>query len=973
MGLFDSVGKLFTNVVNAFSDVVAWIVDIPEIPDFGSEQSGYLLNKQSNDAPIPIIYGERLIGGTRVFLSTGGTNNVNLYIAIVLCEGEVNSIGNVYIDDVISSDAKFSGLVTIDRKTGLDNQAASTVLSEAPNWGSTHKLSGIAYIGLKIVFNKDAFRGIPKITAIVQGRKIYDPRNSTTDYSTNPALCLRDYLTNTRYGKGIPTAEIDDAAIITAANFCDVTNSPYSGGSNQKIFTCNAIIGTDKTTFANTQILLRGMRGLLPYSGGKYKLVIDDNPSSSTFTFNKDNIISDISVAGISRKDRYNRCVAKFANPETNWQTDEVAYPLKTSSEYTQFKAADNGLEQELQLVIPTMTSEYQARDVARVAVLGSRLQTIGLSFTADSSSIEVEVGDKVTFDYPDLDMSDKLFKCRKMTINVDGTCSFDLFEHNASVYPWDTTGEQIAAVSTPTFVDPASVPFPTLASGTPSLLEVNDADGALRKWVQFEASESTYPYVDYYDVQYKEGSDWRSSHKDTPLLQIYGYRTGISYRFRYRIVNIFGEASGYSTERVINIGSTGRDEFTGESIKDASEPVGKLQAGTSFDFLGTAQDPEYKFFLGPKGSGTGFENSDYAMGGKAYQAGKGGVISYSELGPGLVSISESKAWDSYFFAGMFFGGYNYAAAKSPTRAELGSFKEAGRFRVGNIISSNVSNATSANPAVITTSAAHNLNSSDVVYLSGFTGAWTPLNEVATAITVTSSTTFTAIGQDTSSLAAYSSNGGVAKSSRPAYVEDGVSADVSLAAAVGGVGYSVYTNVGTAGPFTASHDGMMLHEQYPELGDILVDVEVIAAPTVNDAITSVSISVQANQPGVIGVFSGDLGGGFIPASLGEDSPFHAVNQIHTGGERKLKDEYIPLLQTYKFVKINSIGEGKINVCGQGGGLAIGDLIVASDTQGKGMKQNDDIIRSYTVAKSRENVTFASADEVKQIACIYLGG
>jgi hypothetical protein len=41
--------------------------------------------------------------------------------------------------------------------------------------------------------------------------------------------------------------------------------------------------------------------------------------------------------------------------------------------------------------------------------------------------------------------------------------------------------------------------------------------------------------------------------------------------------------------------------------------------------------------------------------------------------------------------------------------------------------------------------------------------------------------------------------------------------------------------------------------------------------------------------------------------------------------------------------------------------------------GKGMKQDDDIVRNYTVAKSREAVTFSSPEEVKQIACIYLCG
>ena len=71
--------------------------------------------------------------------------------------------------------------------------------------------------------------------------------------------------------------------------------------------------------------------------------------------------------------------------------------------------------------------------------------------------------------------------------------------------------------------------------------------------------------------------------------------------------------------------------------------------------------------------------------------------------------------------------------------------------------------------------------------------------------------------------------------------------------------------------------------------------------------------------------------------------------------------------------MNSVGEGQVNVCGENGNIEIGDLIVSSSTTGKGMKQDDDIIRSCTVAKAREAVTFASASTVKQIACIYLCG
>jgi hypothetical protein len=50
------------------------------------------------------------------------------------------------------------------------------------------------------------------------------------------------------------------------------------------------------------------------------------------------------------------------------------------------------------------------------------------------------------------------------------------------------------------------------------------------------------------------------------------------------------------------------------------------------------------------------------------------------------------------------------------------------------------------------------------------------------------------------------------------------------------------------------------------------------------------------------------------------------------------------------VIVNSVGEGGIWVCNINGCLKNGDLITSSQVPGFGMKQDDDIIHSYTVAK-----------------------
>jgi len=75
------------------------LVDDPATPDFGSDGSdggasaaaGMLINKQANDAPIPVVYGQRKVGGTRILLEVTGTDNEYLNIVLAVSEGEIDS------------------------------------------------------------------------------------------------------------------------------------------------------------------------------------------------------------------------------------------------------------------------------------------------------------------------------------------------------------------------------------------------------------------------------------------------------------------------------------------------------------------------------------------------------------------------------------------------------------------------------------------------------------------------------------------------------------------------------------------------------------------------------------------------------------------------------------------------------------------------------------------------------------------
>ena len=58
--------------------------------------AGILTNKASANAAVPVIFGSRLVGGTRVYLEVNGADNEYFHQVIVLAEGEIDSINNVY-------------------------------------------------------------------------------------------------------------------------------------------------------------------------------------------------------------------------------------------------------------------------------------------------------------------------------------------------------------------------------------------------------------------------------------------------------------------------------------------------------------------------------------------------------------------------------------------------------------------------------------------------------------------------------------------------------------------------------------------------------------------------------------------------------------------------------------------------------------------------------------------------------------
>ena len=229
-----------------------------------------------------VIYGQVRVGGIISFLHTTDDNEY-LHQLITIAGHEVNSIGQIYLDDLAATvssntvnDTKFATF--IDVYTGVGTTSGDSALHTAlisnsgSKWTSAHKQSDRAKIYTRFKFDQDTFSGsLPNVTALVQGRKVFDPRDSSTAYSNNAALCIRDYLTNTSFGLGEPTSRINDTSFTTAANICD-ENVSLAGGGTEDRYTCNGAFETTEAPKDVLAQLLSSCAGRLVYQGGQWTL-----------------------------------------------------------------------------------------------------------------------------------------------------------------------------------------------------------------------------------------------------------------------------------------------------------------------------------------------------------------------------------------------------------------------------------------------------------------------------------------------------------------------------------------------------------------------------------------------------------------------------------------------------------------------------------------------------------------------------
>jgi predicted phage tail protein len=182
-------------------------------------------------------------------------------------------------------------------------------------------------------FDSRQFQSIPTRKYLIRGIKVELPSNATVDTTTHlgrvtyagvwdgtfgaatwcadPAWCLWDLLTSTRYGPSIPEASLDRYDFFAISQYCNELVSNGFGGQEPR-FQVNLLINTREEVYNVIQQFVSIFRGIAYYGAGSL-VIMADKPSDPQYLLGPANVIDgNFSYSGSSQKSRHTTATVAY-------------------------------------------------------------------------------------------------------------------------------------------------------------------------------------------------------------------------------------------------------------------------------------------------------------------------------------------------------------------------------------------------------------------------------------------------------------------------------------------------------------------------------------------------------------------------------------------------------------------------------------------------------------------------------------
>ena len=255
----------------------------------------------------------------------------------------------------------------------------------------------------------------------VRGRRVRTLSSAgvlSTDktYSTNPAECIIDYLTENISGARLPDYRINLPSFLRLKNFCneqaDYTDLQETIRQGTR-YTCNGVINTNSNLDTNIEELLVCCQSSLSYTLGEFD-VITNKQKDTTHTFTSDNIVGNINVKNQGFNSLNNEVIMHFSSKKNNWQEDQVDAVAPDSVR----NANEPDLPVELPLVFTN--NSIEAQRLAHIA-LNQWRQNLLVVFNTFISALDVQAGDVVEITHAESGLSSKKFRVTQVEETPSG------------------------------------------------------------------------------------------------------------------------------------------------------------------------------------------------------------------------------------------------------------------------------------------------------------------------------------------------------------------------------------------------------------------------------------------------------------------------------------------------------------------------------------------------------------------------
>lgn len=386
---------------------------------------------------------------------------------------------------------------------------ATLVACFPDDWSSNNKLTGLPYIALRIRFSNDVFGGgFQDLSVELDGKALWDPRDDSTGYTSNAALVVLDYLMS-EYGLGIPSAEIDTAAAIAAANVCDEDVALDVGATTfQKRYTINGSFKLDQTPIDIAESMLNGW-GTLVYVQGLYRIHAAA-AEAADLTLTASDFAGPVDVVrNHARRELFNTITGTYIEPLQGWEP--IAFPLVQSAA----QVASDGEPISVTLDLPNVINAAYAQRLARLRLLTARSGGFQIRAQLKYSALRVAVWDVVAVTLPEFGLEDDPFRVTRWSFDpVSGLISLVLQSDRPEAYSWTATDAQEPILSDVTsLASPLSIPAGQTPTVAVSYRLQTDGTAVPRLAISWAVARPS-PFVTMIEVQWRNstaGDPWSS------------------------------------------------------------------------------------------------------------------------------------------------------------------------------------------------------------------------------------------------------------------------------------------------------------------------------------------------------------------------------------------------------------------------------------------------------------------------------